>query len=400
MIARCKRNHPGNRSFRMCQNSLPRPWRRSVLVAILVLHVVAGSPLRAVRAELRDEVKSAANHIPRTVSLTWEGVPLHRAIGRLEAASGVSVFLDCRIDPGSRVTFQAIDATGREVVSQLAAQLGLSATHVNNLLYLGPPEICGDLRTLVEQRLMEVANLPPGLRESFEPIASTDWLKLARPRAVVESMIADAGLRIRGQELIPHDLWRSGGLPPMQLAHRLTVLLAGFDLTFRLPSAGNEISIVPIKRPVVLVRTYQIPRGKEPLFSNIAQLSQAATVSRTSDKFQLSGRLEDHERLAELLEPTVKHSRQRKVVREHQVFTLRVRDQPLRPLVVQLARQLSLELNWNEEQIKLAGISLDQRVTFAVNSVKLDALLEAIFGPVGLAADVKDGRLHVIAKSE
>ena len=93
----------------------------------------------------------------------------------------------------------------------------------------------------------------------------------ARPRSSARLLVADqlrqAGIRIAMPESIPHDLWAAGELPPMPLAHRLAILLAGFNQAFPLAveTLLNFMQPGPfeeeIKIGTVIGNRFQIKRG-------------------------------------------------------------------------------------------------------------------------------------------
>jgi hypothetical protein len=55
-----------------------------------------------------------------------------------------------------------------------------------------------------------------------------------------------------------------------------------------------------------------------------------------------------------------------------------------------LGRQLGWKLTVDEAAIRAAGRSLDQRVSFTVENVDADQLLDALLAPAGLTAE-RDG---------
>src|SRR2546426_35264 len=102
----------------------------------------------------------------------------------------------------------------------------------------GPVEASCDLRrfqvvSLRKESLSEVRRFTAELRASLASKQSTTWARLSEPRGIIASLIEKRGWRVANAEKIPHDLWAAGVLPEMTLAEQLTVLLIGFDLTFK-----------------------------------------------------------------------------------------------------------------------------------------------------------------------
>jgi hypothetical protein len=156
---------------------------------------------------------------------------------------------------------------------------------------------------------------------------------------------------VSGSERIAHDLWAEGELPAMTLADQLTVLLAGFDLTFRILPEGRAIEIVPVD------------------WESIAPAPPAAPTERRAERPTPGGR---------------------------QVFTLRVENQPVGNVLGQLGRRLGWQLTVDDAALRAAGRSLDKRVSFRVENADEDQLLEALLAPAGLRAQ-RDGKKVRIA---
>jgi len=66
------------------------------------------------------------------------------------------------------------------------------------------------------------------------------------------------------------------------------------------------------------------------------------------------------------------------------IHRLAIREKPLGPVLKELAKQLDLELRMDEEAIRAAGISLDQRVSITVENVGVDALFRQLLQSTGL----------------
>jgi hypothetical protein len=136
----------------------------------------------------------------------------------------------------------------------------------------------------------------------------------------------------------------------MSLADQLTVLLAGFDLTYRIAPDRKSIEILPARWDSITPRSH--PRQQSP------QTPSNAPASK-------------------------------------QVFTLRVENQPVGKVLDQLANRLDWKLDVDEPAIRAAGLSLDRLVSFEVENADEDQLLEAVLKPAGLSAARSDQRIRV-----
>jgi hypothetical protein len=251
------------------------------------------------------------------------------------------------------------------------------------------------LRTLAAIGDEQVAALPAQLREAVNRKKSMDWPKLAEPRELVMQLVEDCGLHLSGAEQIPHDVWPAGGLPALSLAEQLTVLLIGFDLTFIVDSRQHEITLVPITAPVTITRRYRLPDNAD---ANLLkrQLSDIEMRNAGND-IVVNGTAEDHERLADFLRP------QRAALptppaasRTKRLYTLRIEEQPLREVLVQLGQQLGWTIEIDDGAIRAAGNSLDERVTVSVQNVDEDDLFRALLRPAGLAHQRDGNHVRII----
>jgi hypothetical protein len=289
--------------------------------------------------------RSAASH-----SVHWQRLRLRDAIERIHGISDVVVYLDRRVDPTQRVSLALRNAPVDGIVDKLAEVCSLGTSQFKGLIYLGPVESAERLPLLVAQRREEVARLPNDVRRTLVRRQRIAWARLTQPRDLVVEWAREQGLRVRGGERIPHDLWPAGELPAVAVTDQLALLLVGFDLTFQLNAADAAIEIVPL--------------GAVPAATPIAD---AAEPERPAPRLR------------------------RPPPGSKQVFTLRVQEQPVGAVLEALARQLEWELEVDEAAIRRGGGSLDRRVSFVVENVEIDELLEALLQPAGLSFE-RDGK--------
>jgi hypothetical protein len=333
-------------------------------------------------------------------TIHWDHVPLGEAVARLADVLEVDVLVDRRVDPNQRVSLTARDASAEEILAQLAADRSLGVSHLGTLLYLGPRAAADELRTLAAVRQQEVAGLPGEERAALDRKQVANWPRLTEPRQLVVGLLRERGWDVRQAELIPHDLWPAGRLPALTLSDQLTALLVGFDLTFRLVPGRRAVEIVAIDEPVRLARRYQLPAGS-PLDVHILRRQfPEASVHVEGQSLQLVGQLEDHERLTEMLQ---RQGARREAIPQkrpaRRVFTLHVEDQPVGTVLRQLERQLGLEIDVDDAAVRAADLSLDRRVSLAVEGVGLDELLDALLAPAGLDYERDAERVRVFPRS-
>jgi hypothetical protein len=315
----------------------------------------------------RDSEGSAATRIKvdvptkkfarRTATIHWQRVPLGEAIGRLRDLFDDAVFVDRRVDPTMRVTLDIESASAEEVVAAVANAKDLGVARLGSVVYLGPSAAAGQLRAIAVARMQDAKRLPADVRPAISERRQTTWERLAEPRRVIKSAAEERGWRIANAETIPHDLWSSGRLPALSLTDQLTVLLVGFDLTFKLQPQDQSIEIVPLKA---------VPK---------ASGTQATTKQSP---------------------PSAKASKPKQGARQQ--YTLRVQEQRVGAVLETLANRLNWTIQIDEVGIRKAGKSLDTRVSFSVNKADQDQLLEALLKPAGLDFRVDGDRVRIIAE--
>ncbi len=312
----------------------------------------------APRGKPRFSLDTAASQ-PRgprpTATIHWQGVPLREAIGRLQPLFDEPVFVDRRVDPNVRVSLDIAATSAEQVLKALAAEHELGVGRLGTLIYLGPRSSAEQLRATVAQRSNEIVRLPAELRPSLMRKQRLTWPRLSDPRQLVSTAIEQCGWRIADPERIPHDLWAAGELPELSVAEALTVLLIGFDLTFEWRPAERSIQIVPLQAPIAARET----RG---------------TQNR----------------------PAAKAAASRPAGGTKQVYSLRVQEKPVGAVLRELTNRLHWAIQIDEEAIRAAGKSLDQRVSFSVENADQDKLLDALLTPAGLDYRVEGEKVRII----
>lgn len=310
----------------------------------LLISVAGGTA--AAQPSSADRSASDATLRSGSYSVQWQGLPLVSAVERLRAVSQADLYVDRRVDSNQRIDLELANAEVAEIVEQLAAASSLGSARIGRLYYVGPKHSAERLSSLASMRRRDVNRLPPEARASLLERRRIAWPQLTEPRGLVTRLLADHGWQTTNAGRIPHDLWAAGSLPPIALSDQLTVLLAGFDLTYQVAPEGRTIEFVPVDWPAV------------------ERAPQASTASRPKSPGTTGGM---------------------------QVYTLRVESQPVGKVLEQLARRVGWQITVDEDALGTAGRSLDERVSFSVKNADEDHLLEALLAPARLKA-VRDGR--------
>jgi hypothetical protein len=299
--------------------------------------------------------KTTAPRPSSTATIHWQSVPLGETLDRLKLLFNEPVFVDRRVDPNSRVTLDMSASSAEQALGGIADNCGLDVARVGRLLYLGPASAAGRLRPLASLRSHDAARLPADARIAISKRRPLSWPRLSEPRQIATTAVEQCGWRIVDAETIPHDLWAANDLPELTLAEELTVVLLGFDLTFEFEAEDHAIRIVPLTPNVAPAPAHSV-----------------------------------HNRAA------VKSPAPRTAGGTKQVYTLHVQEKPVGAVLHELANRLHWNLQIDEDAIRAAGKSLDQRVSFSVTNADQEKLLNALLEPAGLEYREEGDQIRVI----
>jgi hypothetical protein len=221
---------------------------------------------------------------------------------------------------------------------------------IGDQYYVGPETAAERLVTLAAARRRDALRLPSELRTGLAARRGIAWPRLTEPRGLVTQLAAEHGIPIENSERIPFDVWPAGQLSQLALADQLTLLLVGFDLTYRFRSDSAMLEVVPVD------------------WNDISPRSESTSPRRALRK---------------------------SVVETRQVYTLRVQEQPVGAVLTQLATRLGWKLDVDTAALWAAGRSMDTRVSFAVENADADQLLDAVLAPAELKAERHGDRVSI-----
>jgi hypothetical protein len=337
------------------------------------------------------EADAFRRQLEAPVSLFWSHVPLRQGLRDLARQRRVALFLDRRVDPGLPVHFSVRAVPLEDGLRGLAQHLHLSIAILEPVVYLGPPATVQKLATVHHLCQQQVGDLPVRLRLPWRRRLAVSWLRLAEPRQVVTRLAAEAGISLRGVEKIPHDLWPAASLPRLSACTWLTLLLAGFDLTFAVDSAG-QATIQPLPAEVTVERTYRVPDPADRLAERLRSALPDARISASARQLVVSARWEDHVQLQRLL--SGKPADQPAPAARETRYTLQAAGQPLEPFLHALCGQLGLRVEFAPE----IGDARLSRVTFTVTEATREQLLRAVLAPLGCDFHLADDVVRVFRK--
>lgn len=299
--------------------------------------------------------------LQQAISIHFAERPLRGALQRLEQEFGTAVFLDRRLNPDQPVTLAAADLPLSQIIAELvqqaAANQQMTATtcRLGGVTYWGPKEAGKQLAVAAAARRDEATRLPAKLRTQVLKTSPLSWPELAEPRTLVQDLAAKAGLTLVSGQVIPHDLWPAVDLPPLTVADQLSLVLAGFDLTYRIDVAKQQLELVSWP-------------------ANSAQSTESNQTATT--RAQAKG-----------------GAPKSSISTGRSVYSLRVSGQAAGNVLKTIAQSLQKELTYEPAVVE----KLRTPVTFDLKNVPLEQLLETALAPCGLSYEITEKQLRVRA---
>ncbi len=294
------------------------------------------------------------------ISATWKGQSLGTVLARLAETQSECLWLDRRVDIGQTVDAKFREIPFQQVLEEIARGHGLGVARVGPCWYVGPEAAAQILPKLRKRARDSLNKIPAAQRQRWLRMETVAWPRLSQPRALLEEMLAKAGIALEQKELIAHDLWSANQLPPLALLDRVVLLLVGFDLTCEISDDGRLCRIVPIDHSLEWSRN-------NPLRSKRKKRTTRSTPNRTGA-------------LAE------------------KRFSLQIENQAVGTVLQQLAEQLDLQLVWDETSLNAAELSRKTLVSCQVTKASLDELLRSIVEPAGMKFTRKGVDVEVHAR--
>ncbi len=327
-----------------------------------------------------------------TVGFQWEASPIREGLRGLATNQRVAIWLDRRVDPEYEVDLAVSDSTLDEALQRVGSSIGGGVSYVGAVAYLGSQPVTAKLATLAALRRDEVKLLPTAARIRFAENSAWTWEELATPRELLSELAQQANTKVLNIDQIPHDLWPAGDWPAMPLTDRMTLLLAGFDLTFDIARDGSAIRLTPMPAEAVIERSYS-PRGSlNAAESAVAAAFPGVGVKKAAARLAITGTFEEHEAIDRLLrgEPV----RRVETTPGTKLFDLRVENQSIGAIIKAVADSEKLQL-----QVDPAlRAKLQQLISLDVKQLTLDELLDRALKSTGINHRIEDGVLELSSR--
>jgi hypothetical protein len=336
--------------------------------------------------------------LQQSYGITWKERTLRDGLERLAQETGVAIFLDRRIDPDQELNLQEPPIPLETLVSQIAAAAKAQISRLGPVIYIGPPETADELATVAALRRQELARLPTDRQAALLSARPLQWPELTEPRQLIEQLSREAAVQVENTQDVPHDLWPAVDLPPLAWCDRLTLVLAGFGLTFQLDASGREIRLRSIEPGNVLERRYSPAGSAANLSVQLKHILSDAKIRAEQGQLIVTAREEDHDKIQRLLAgQSVRASAPAKAPSwpkaAQLLMTLSVKNQPAGAVVRKVAESLGKRLTFDESILE----KLKTPITFDLKNATPEHLLDTTLHPLGLSFRLTEKELIVTA---
>jgi len=326
------------------------------------------------------------------VGVRWGSNPLRAALTSLARTQGVAIFLDRRVDPDQAVDLVRGDLTLRELLEQLAEQRNLGVGQVGPVVYLGPPQTAAVLGTVAAQREEHGQQLSAALRNRLKRTQPLRWPELTTPRDLLQRLADEAGFQVQGIEQVPHDLWPEGDLPPLTFAQSLSLVLAGFQLTFDYLPEAAAVRLKPLPATASIVRRIPLRGSPAAVGTAIRRRFPDASFTIEDGDVVVDATLEVADGIRRLLDGTAARPKPPPAkTKGEKRYTLRVQDKPLAAVAAAIAKETGVELRFDPRSEDMR----DKLVWLDVKEVTLDQLLQTLLEPGGLTYRLDEQTLEI-----
>lgn len=369
-----------------------RPFAWPLFWGVILCQPLALAAIAAAPDTLQDVPASRPIHWPQGFrtsqgTTSWQGQTLRRALQGLATTEKVSLLLDRRVDPGQTIDGNFAGSLDQRI-SALASQLNVGVSVIGRVVYLGPATVTRRLATMVELKRLEVGKRAPELARRLAHSQPFSWEDLDTPQDLVARLCQEAEIQTANLDQIPHDLWAGNQLPALPVSQRLTLVLAGFDLTYKYDKARNRLEFISLPTRPALTRRYTL-RGKPALVAQLKYRFPEIHISGPT----MSGPLEAHQQLRLWLTgaaptPTrpIPPDPQRIIFQK-----LTLRNVTAAQALQALCRQASWSLHFDPQ----VGKQRQTLVNLVGEQVPLQRALDDLLNQAGLQAQLKGQQLHV-----
>ncbi|MFP6586614.1 MAG: hypothetical protein VB814_03150 [Pirellulaceae bacterium] len=324
------------------------------------------------------------------ISTRWD-LPLKDVLNSMRETQRVAIFLDRRINPAQQIQLEVQDKPMSTALQQIANQANAQISHIRNVIYIGPKKTTHLLATVAAIQAEQHRRNSAENTRVFTIGKSTQWNRLSQPRSIVTAIAETVNARITNIDKIPFDLWDKHTLPNLPFAMRMSIVLAGFDLTYQL---NNDRSITLIPFPTEAKYQKSFPTNVSAANLNrIKNSFPTLQITNNNEQLVASGRWEEIAELELLLRGNT-ITRPKPMTTSMQVYTLTVTNQSIQNVLQAIASNEKLELAGSAEAQKI----WNKRISLEAKELPLADLLLQVVGQGNLQYRIADKQLLISVK--
>lgn len=377
------------------------------------------SSLRSADLEAGKDFRLALN---KPIGRAWSEDPLREVLRQLSHDRNIAIVLDRRIDPSHALSLSPPDATLRELFDAIAQAIDAEAIEVGNVIYIGPRKSARVLPVLIAARGEELARLSTakmttpampanswnGRLAALSQRKSFVWADFERPRDLLNQTATKFQIKLENPEDLAHDLWPAGALPQATAIEALSLILIQFEATFEFLPEQKSIRIVPLTQETIVEHSYSVTATNgEQILQALRQQFPKAEIVRNGFKVSVKATPEQHAAIADLLKkPTPSKNAVLKNTATQsgnpmtgtspllKKYSLTVKNAPLKD-VLKMFEDKGVKFVYDPRKLRMADISLDDRVNLDVEDVSGGKLLRDLLEPRGLEVRIDGNSVSI-----
>jgi hypothetical protein len=333
-------------------------------------------------------------HLRTEAGITWGGKPLRAGLLALAHHHRTPIMLDRRVDPGQRVDLAVGGIVLRDLYAEIAKNRQLALAEIGPVLYFGPTGDTEKLATLVEIRKNEIDAISAAATRKLSVATAWHWNDLTTPRDLIRDLTRSYGLTVVDlEESVPHDLWPAMDFPAMGFVERMTLLTAGFGMTFTVASDGT-VRLLPLPDTVAVRREYRVGGNTEELARKMALMLPDGKFELSADKMVVAARVEEHEMIARVIRGGSTGNGGGTPTAGEKVYTLNVENKPAGAIL----KTLEVQAGYRVEYDRSLTDSLRTLVSFRVDNARIEQVLRKTLDPLGLQFALEGKTITVTKK--
>ncbi|WP_148618832.1 STN domain-containing protein [Mariniblastus fucicola] len=324
------------------------------------------------------------------VSVSWTESPLREQLNTFAAQCRRAIFVDRRVDPTVKLTFDFLDRTTEQTVWELAEANGLGVCRVESLLYVGPKDAAARLPFVIEELEKIAKRTQPKKSRWTSGRDEIRWSRATTTEEIQEWMEQLHGFQLDGE--IPHDVWPAADWPSLSLIQQMSLLLVGFDLSFEIEGDGKRIRLKKFPAIETAKLRIRLPRDSKLDLKACQRRFADLKLANSGRSLSISGPVESIAALEAWMVEQQTVLGDDVVQRTFDLNTTARRGDILASVAQQTGRKLTLD--------GAVGDALTQRISISIKKASLETLLDQCLDGTGLGYRLTKSELRIVRNGD